>query len=54
MDYIKGKDLDSLVEESGPLSCADVKRILADVTSALKYIHGHNIIHRCAKNSASV
>ncbi|WP_425402263.1 serine/threonine-protein kinase [Glaciibacter superstes] len=48
MEYVDGSDLRSKIA-SGPLSPAEVAAIGADISEALHYVHGREIIHRDVK-----
>jgi serine/threonine protein kinase len=49
MPFIDGESLKSAVEKNGPLSVADVIRVLYDVVDALAYAHAHGVVHRDIK-----
>ena len=51
MEYIAGKDLGSILRESGRLPLEQVAHLLADVSSALDYAHGLGLVHRDVKPS---
>jgi len=50
-EYIDGKRLDSVVEESGPLGKSTLQGVAVGVASALTAIHGAGIVHRDLKPS---
>ena len=49
MSFIEGRSLQSIVDTSGPLSYPDAVNYMAQVTSAVEYIHKHKILHRDIK-----
>src|SRR5881398_166269 len=49
MPYIEGESLRERLEREGPLPLEDALRITRDVTSALSYAHGHDVVHRDIK-----
>ena len=49
MDYLRGQDLQRLVESRGPLSLELASKILWQVASALDYAHGQGLVHRDVK-----
>jgi serine/threonine protein kinase len=49
MNYIKGTTLKEKIEKEGPLDLESALRISGDILSALKVIHGRDIIHRDIK-----
>ncbi len=50
MDYVAGSNLQRrLIEAGGPLSLAEITRILSQVSAALQYAHGEGYIHRDIK-----
>src|SRR5437899_1156390 len=49
MPYIEGESLRDRIEREGPLPLEDALRITRDVTSALSYAHGHDVVHRDIK-----
>nr|WP_241832239.1 serine/threonine-protein kinase [Pseudofrankia sp. EUN1h] len=50
-EYIDGKRLDTVVEESGPLGTSTLQGVAIGVASALTAIHGAGIVHRDLKPS---
>src|SRR5438876_7895549 len=51
MKYVKGRALDAVIHEVGPLPIAMVQAILAQVGDALGYAHRHGGIHRDIKSA---
>lgn len=49
MEYVRGTDLKSLVEERGPIDAVKVAEYAAQVCAALSVAHGYDIIHRDIK-----
>ena len=49
MEYIEGRDLKSILLESGRLSPAEVKKYFSQMCSALQYAHELDIVHRDIK-----
>ncbi len=49
MDYIEGGSLADRLEEEGPLSVPETRRILGEVASALQAAHAKGIVHRDIK-----
>lgn len=49
MKLLRGKSLAELVEERGPISVEETKRILSETAGALGYAHKHQIVHRDIK-----
>ena len=49
MEYVRGSDLKSIIQQKGPLASAKVADIGAQVCSALSVAHGYDIIHRDIK-----
>ncbi|MEN6429433.1 MAG: protein kinase, partial [Coriobacteriales bacterium] len=49
MEYVKGTDLKTLVEQNGPLDPMRAADYAAQVCSALAVAHGYDIIHRDIK-----
>jgi serine/threonine-protein kinase len=49
MPFIEGESLKSALEKEGPLSVADVVRVLYDVVDALAYAHARGVVHRDIK-----
>ena len=51
MKYVKGRALDAVIREVGPLPIPMVQAILAQVSDALGYAHRHGVIHRDVKSA---
>lgn len=51
MEYVEGKDLGSLIEDSGKYPMADSLRICIQVAEAMDYAHHRGVIHRDFKPS---
>jgi serine/threonine-protein kinase len=49
MEYVEGKDLARIVEESGPLPEEAARRYLLQTAEALHYVHSKGMIHRDIK-----
>jgi predicted Ser/Thr protein kinase len=49
MSYVEGETLGERLRREGPLSPADVARVLREVAWALAYAHGRGIVHRDVK-----
>ena len=49
MEYVRGNDLKTIIEQKGALSSRQVAEIGAQVCSALAAAHGYDIIHRDIK-----
>ena len=49
MEYIRGKDLSSLVRSSGPMMAAKAVGMILQTAKGLEYAHKHGIIHRDIK-----
>jgi serine/threonine protein kinase len=49
MDYLRGKSLDKLIEDDGPLDLERFARISVQVCSALDHAHKKGIVHRDVK-----
>src|SRR2546423_8522882 len=49
MKYVRGRALDAVIRDIGPLPIAMVHAILAQVSDALGYAHRHGVIHRDVK-----
>ncbi len=51
MEFIAGRTLDGMIEETGPLPWEEVARIGIQICDALHYAHEHSVIHRDLKPS---
>jgi serine/threonine-protein kinase len=51
MPLVSGSSLESVIHASAPLPMSEVSRILAELASALDYLHGQGLIHRDVKPS---
>src|SRR5215471_6637484 len=49
MEYLRGKDLDAILKETGPLAPATVVEYLRQTARALDKAHGMGIVHRDLK-----
>lgn len=49
MEYIKGRNLRELVEETGSMQPKKVVTIMRQILEALDYAHRHNLVHRDVK-----
>jgi len=49
MDYLRGKSLDNLIQDDGPLDLERFARICVQVCSALDHAHKKGIVHRDVK-----
>jgi|GEM_PF-858364 eukaryotic-like serine/threonine-protein kinase len=49
MRYVEGKSLARVLEENGPLSWVDVKRMASEIGSALDFAHKKEFLHRDVK-----
>ncbi|HNB21553.1 MAG TPA: serine/threonine-protein kinase [Candidatus Melainabacteria bacterium] len=49
MDYLRGRSLEALIKEEGPLDIDRFARISVQVCSALDYAHKNSVIHRDLK-----
>ncbi|MFD0904957.1 serine/threonine-protein kinase [Actinomadura sediminis] len=47
--YVPGRTLEEVVEESGPIAGTDLQRLAVGLASALSAIHGAGIVHRDLK-----
>ncbi len=51
MDFVEGEDLESKVQNQGPLPVLTACRLMYQVASALEEAHKHNLVHRDIKPS---
>lgn len=51
MKYVRGRALDAVIRDVGPLPIKMVQAILAQVSDALGYAHRHGVIHRDVKSA---
>src|SRR5947208_3031422 len=51
MKYVRGRPLDAVIRDVGPLPIAMVQAILAQVSDGLGYAHRHGVIHRDVKSA---
>ncbi len=51
MKYVRGRPLDAVIRDAGPLPIAMVQTILAHVGDALGYAHRHGVVHRDVKSA---
>lgn len=49
MEWVEGRTLRSILDESGPLEPARAVRIVISICDALDYLHSHGVIHRDLK-----
>jgi TonB family protein len=50
MEYLDGTDLHTLIEQRGPLSGSEAKKIILPIVEALGYAHEAGLIHRDVKS----
>lgn len=51
MEFVDGPGLDHLVEKGAPVAETFVRPIVGQIASALRYVHGRNLLHRDIKPS---
>src|ERR1022692_3830884 len=49
MEYLDGRNLQSLIREKTPVPMLDKLRIMAQVSQGLHYAHNHDVVHRDVK-----
>lgn len=49
MEYVEGETLDALIRKKGKLTNSETENILAQIASALSYLHQRDILHRDLK-----
>jgi predicted Ser/Thr protein kinase len=49
MEFVRGKDLATLLRERGSFDCREALRIGLEVAAALAYAHGQGVVHRDIK-----
>ncbi|HEX6252129.1 MAG TPA: protein kinase [Gemmatimonadaceae bacterium] len=49
MDHVRGQTLKQMIQESGPMSPAQVRSVLRDIAGALQAAHAMGIVHRDVK-----
>ncbi|MGA1283492.1 MAG: protein kinase domain-containing protein, partial [Prochlorothrix sp.] len=48
-EFVPGRNLGQVVQESGPFSEAEVRSVLLSVLPVLQFVHDHEVIHRDVK-----
>lgn len=51
MEYVKGKSLETILEEHGPLRETEIEELMRQILQAVEYAHQQGIIHRDLKPS---
>lgn len=49
MEYVKGRDIQTMVNEGGPLPCAEAARYIIQAAAGLQHAHDNGLIHRDVK-----
>ena len=49
MEYVRGRDLHTMIKEDGPMSYAQAAKYIAQAANALQHAHDNGLIHRDVK-----